>query len=316
MSTKVYEIITDQIVKALEAGTVPWRKPWRTMGDAPKNLVSGKPYRGINIFMLAFQRWGSPYWLTFKQCRDRGGRIRKGEHGTPIVFWKTFDDKEKTDKNGKPVKRWMLRYYKVWNVEQTEGIDYPKPEMIEHDPIPECVAVVDGWDGKPEIVHGGGRACYSNRDDRVTMPELGRFDEPAEYYSTLFHELGHSTGHEKRLNRDMSGCFGSRPYSVEELCAEMIAAMICGHCGIETKTLDNSAAYIATWLGRIKGDPKLVVTAASKAQKGADMILGDKGMAQEPDGDEETETKSDNAVAQARREGFADGVKVGLAIPA
>lgn len=261
------------MIEALEAGTVPWRKPWATLEGAPRNLQSGKCYRGVNIFLLAFQGYSSPYWLTRKQIFARGGKIRKGEHGTAIVFWKTFDSKTQVDKNGKPKKCWMLRYYLVWNVEQTEGVDYPKPEKKQHNPIPVCESVVENWEDKPSIVNGG-RACYSRRDDRVTMPELGYFDMPEEYYSTLFHELAHSTGHESRLNRDLNGGFGSRTYSLEELVAEMGAAFLCGFCGIECKTLENSAAYIQTWLGRLKADPKLVISAASRAQKAADMILG------------------------------------------
>ena len=323
MSTKVYEIITDQIVKALEAGTVPWRKPWRTIAGMPCNFVSKRPYHGINVFLLAFSHYGSPWWLTYNQARKLGGNVRKGEHGMPIVFWKTFDSKTETDGNGKPKKCWMLRYYRVFNVEQTDGIDYPKPEMIDHDPIPLCESVVDGWDDKPEIIHGGSRACYSDKQDRISMPEMGLFDPVAEYYSALFHEFGHATGHKNRLDRDASGCFGSRQYAVEELCAEMAAAMLCGFCGIESKTLDNSASYIASWLERIKGDPKLVVTAASKAQKAADMILGDKAKASSDSDSGVAATDSDSSVAQARqkvaqarREAFNDGVRVGMAIPA
>jgi len=294
--SKVYQIITDKIVKALESGVIPWRKPWRTIGGFPRNLTTDKPYCGINAFLTMMQRFGSPYWLTMKQANDRGGRIRKGEHSTAIVFWKTFDDKVKTDKNGKPVKIWMLRYYNVWNVEQIDGIEYPNPVIVSHDPMPVCEAVIENWEDKPEIRHDkpeirhdGSLAYYSRANDYINMPQYGLFDNPEEYYSTLFHEAIHATGHEKRLNRDLSGRFGTGSYSREELVAEMGAAFICGHCGIENKTLENSAAYIQTWIGRLKSDPKLVVTAASKGQKASEYILN--GTSMEVDGTDDTESK-------------------------
>ena len=295
------EIITERIVAALEAGTIPWRKPWRTAGGLPMNLVSGNPYHGINVWMTIFQPYDSPYWLTFNQCRTRGGNVRKGEKGTPIIYYRLMDSKTETTKSGKPKQFPWLSHSTVFNVEQCDGLEYPKPIMIDHDPIPICESVVNEWDDKPTIEHGGGVASYSRRRDTVNMPKLGRFDNPEYYYSSLFHELAHATGHESRQSRDLSGCFGSTSYSLEELTAEMGSAMLCGHCGIDAKTLDNSAAYISTWLGRLKADPTLVVKAASKGQKAADMILGDKAMAptkSDSDGDKAmTPTKSDSDVA-------------------
>ncbi len=299
MPKTVSEIITENIVKALEAGVVPWRKPWATVDGMPQNLLSRKPYRGINIFLTYMQRFGSPFWVTFNQCGKKGGKIRKGEHGTPIVFWKFPEpDPDNLDANGKPKRRPPIcRFYKVWNVEQTEGLDYPQPTMIAHDPIPVCEALVAGWEDCPEIVVRGGRACYNRADDKIAMPDFGRFDKPEGYYSTLFHEMVHATGHKSRLDRLEGGGMGSGSYSREELTAEMGAAFLCGHCGIETKTLDDSAAYIDHWVKVLKGDSKLVISAGSKAQAAYDLILGVKAYA-EPSGDNGVaSTKSDNDVA-------------------
>lgn len=271
-SNKVYDWVTERIVKQLESGTIPWRCPWVT-GGASMNFVTKKPYRGMNVFMTAMSGFASPYWMTRKQILSKGGRIRKGEKATMVVFWKVFD--REPDENGKSRKSFVLRYYNVWNVEQTDGIDYPKPETTQHDPIVACETIIDGYVTCPEIAHKGNRAYYKHSDDSITMPPMEYFTETPEYYSTLFHEAAHSTGHESRLGRKMGASgFGSESYSFEELVAEMTAAMLCGQAGIEMATLENSAAYIASWLKKFKSDTTMLVKAASKAQKAADYILG------------------------------------------
>ncbi len=276
----VYEVITNAIVKKLEQGTIPWHMPWSSEG--PQNLISGKPYRGINVFLLGSLGYMSPYWLTFKQAQNLGGHVNKGEKGTPVVFWKTYSKMEQ-DETGKheEVSRFVLRYYRVFNIEQCtlppEEVPQEDPTTKEFDPIPKAETVVEAMPNAPEITHQSQRACYSPLLDVVNMPRPESFDTPENYYSTLFHELTHSTGHESRLNR--KGIpdpvrFGSHSYSKEELVAEMGSAFLSGHCGIEDRILDNSAAYINGWLGRLKNDPKLVVIAAAKAQKSSDYIQG------------------------------------------
>lgn len=271
MASKIYDWVTERIIKQLEAGTVPWRCPW-IMGDRPMNFASGKPYRGINVFMLLAAGFTSPYWLSRKQILSKGGRIRKGERSQMVVFWKVTDREPK--ENDRARKSFIFRYYNVWNVEQTDGIDYPKPTLIEHDPIEACEKIMDGYQNRPLISHKGTRAFYRESDDSITMPPMEYFKQTPEYYSTLFHEAAHSTGHKSRLGRDLKGGFGSGSYSFEELVAEMTAAMLCGQAGIEMNTLDNSAAYIASWLNKLKGNTTMVVKAASKAQAAADCILG------------------------------------------
>jgi antirestriction protein ArdC len=267
--------VTEQVIKQLESGVAPWRKPWRTL--PPANLISKKPYRGINVFLLAFAGYGSQYWLTFNQAKQLGGNIRKGEHGTKIVFWK-FDtyEAETADGDTEERKSAMLRYYTVFNLEQTEGLKALRalPPAF---PIESAEAIVEGMPNPPAFEQDS-RAAYIPSRDVVTMPSRTAFESQAEYYSTLFHELTHSTGHAKRLARegfDRPQMFGSESYSREELIAEMGSAMLCGVAGIEQSTLANSAAYLKTWIERLKSDSKLVVSAASAAQKAADYIRGE-----------------------------------------
>jgi antirestriction protein ArdC len=277
MATDVYSIISDRIIAQLESGTVPWRKPWTAQGE-PQNLVSKRAYRGVNVFLLRGQTFESPYWLTFRQAQELKGHVRKGEHATPVVFWKWFEKED--DESGKVRPAPLLRYYSVFNAVQCDlpAGAVPQPEKAPGtvDPIEQCEQVVKAMPKRPEIRHGGDSAFYRPMTDTVTIPHRNRFSWSAEYYSTLFHELAHATGHASRLNRpgitDLAA-FGTEVYSKEELVAEMSAAFLCGHCGIEQATVPNSAAYIASWLKQLKNDRRLVVHAAAAAQKAADFIL-------------------------------------------
>jgi antirestriction protein ArdC len=270
----VYEIVTSRILAELERGEIPWRKPWRTL--PPANLISKKPYRGINVFLLAIQGYGSQYWLTFNQAKQLGGNVRKGEHGTKIIFWK-FDKFETETADGETESRQsaFLRYYTVFNLEQTEGLKalLALPPAF---PIESAEEIVKGMPNPP-VFEQDAQAAYIPSRDAVTMPSRSAFESPAEFYSTLFHELTHATGHAKRLARegfDSTQKFGSESYSREELIAEMGSAMLCGIAGIEQATISNSAAYLQSWIRRLKADSRLVVSAASAAQKAADYIRG------------------------------------------
>jgi antirestriction protein ArdC len=278
----VYEIITERILGKLEEGTVPWRKPWQG-GEAgmPRNLPTGHPYRGINVFLLAAAGYASPYWLTFRQARQRGGSVRSGEHGTPVVFWKWHHAQEQDAENRRTRRRIpFLRYYTVFNLEQCDGVFVPvtsMPPQREFSPIQRCDDVVAGMPDAPAIQMRRMQAAYLPAHDTVTMPARGAFESAEAYYATLFHELAHATGHVRRLGRPAvmdSVAFGSHDYSKEELVAEMGAAFLCGYAGIETATLENAAAYIDSWLRVLRGDSRLVVQAATHAQKAADFILG------------------------------------------
>jgi antirestriction protein ArdC len=291
--SNTYEIVTEAIVKQLECGVAPWRKPWRTR--MPVNLVSRKEYRGINVFLLGIQGYGSRYWLTYRQAEGLRGNVKKGERGSKVVFWKIDEYEKKNKETGETENRRsvLLRYFTVFNLEQCEGIESPEAAPAIH-PIEQCESIVQSMPTPPTFEQDA-QACYRPSIDTVGMPARSAFVSAEEYYSTVFHELTHSTGHPSRLGREgimEHHPFGSEDYSKEELVAEMGAAMLCGVAGIESRTLSNSAAYLQNWISRLKSDSRLVVSAASQAQKAADFILGKTTAETEPDpkGGNETET--------------------------
>ncbi len=277
----VYDIIADGIIKSLENDIIPWQQPWSSVPH--KSLNSGKPYRGINPFLLesfaSFHNFKSNYWLTFKQAKKLGGQVKKGSSGTQVIFWRWI---EKKDKHDEVVSSFpMLRYYTVFNAEQVNFPDdyiLPVDEInADFNPIDEAQKIVDNMPNAPDIKHRGNRAVYFPVSDRIMIPDTGQFNNPGEYYSTLFHELGHSTGHSARLarfNDDSDHNFGSKDYSFEELVAEFTAAMLCGAANIDKSVIENQTAYIAGWLTSLRNNKKMAVRAAAKAQKAADYILG------------------------------------------
>lgn len=291
MAFDVYQAVTDRILEMLDKGTVPWRHPIiSTGGGWPKNLESNRSYRGVNVFLLAMTAWakgyGSSYWLTFKQAVEKGAHVRKGEKSSMVVFWKQYEatDKDTGEKKKVPV----LRYYNVFNAEQCEGItppDAPPEPETPFTPVVEAEKIVAGYAGGPKIEHGGNAAFYRPSEDLVRLPHADRFLSGEFYYATTFHELAHSTGHEKRLNRGFDknpAPFGSTDYSREELVAEMGSAFLCAAAGISPATIEQSAAYIDGWRKRLKDDRKLVIMAAGAGQRASDWILGQRGQSDEP----------------------------------
>ena len=273
----IYELVNKRIIEMLEAGTVPWHQPWRG-GEPPANLISKKPYRGINPLLLGCQAFTSRYWLTFNQAKGIGGMVRKGEQSTVIVFWKFLEVADK--ETGEPKTIPMLRYYRVFNVEQCDNIDpkkIPACDVIEErdlDPIASCEVVAKHYmDNGPSLGFDAPRAYYTPSTDSINMPALPTFDSAPEYYATLFHEMIHSTGHHARLNRIKATAHFSSAYSKEELCAEYGSAYLCALRGIENTTIDNSAAYINSWLTKLKNDKKLLVSACGQAQRAVDRVL-------------------------------------------
>lgn len=269
----IYDMVTDVHINALENGTVPWNKPWT--GGLPMNLISKKPYRGINVFLTALQDFTSPYWLTFKQAKVLKGTIKQGAKSTAIVFW-NFTEKE--DENGNLKSIGFLKYYNVFNVEQTEGITDYVNELPEFVDIVDCEKITDNMPDVPEISFGGARATYNVDTDEIKLPNKKTFHSPAAFYSVKYHELIHSTGAEKRLNRpelvETPGIFSrGADYSNEELTAEIGASFLTAITGIGEKVIDNQTAYIAGWLKQLRNDKRLVLNAAGKAQKAVDYIL-------------------------------------------
>ena len=275
----VYEIITEKIIKQLESGVAPWRKPWTC--QTPANLITQKEYRGLNVFTLASQGFPSRFWLTFNQATKLGGRIRKGEKSSPVIFWNVGEERETTTQDGTKRPRGLF-------CSATTVCSICRRRRESTSPHPFCRRPA------PTILSKRAnklwRTCRtrqrsSNPIKRGTRrvatwsvcQHAASFTPRKNITPLEFHELAHSTGHAKRLHRenfDNPVSFGSESYSKEELIAEMTAAMLCGIAGIEQKTLENSAAYLKTWIARLKSDSRLLVSAASQAQKAADFIQG------------------------------------------
>lgn len=288
----VYQMVTDKILKQIEeTGKLTWVKPWKVgagQSNFPMNGKTKRRYDGVNFFLLQFSGYCSPYWFSFKQIEDMKGNIKKGEKATQIVFWKInlYDEVNEVTGKTEVKKVPMLRYYNVFNLEQTEGIVMPvigAPEPLnEFEPIELSESVIDQYGRlQPSLklqVRESPQAYYQPGADLVNMPVIGQFESPEAYYSTYFHELGHSTGHETRLNRkEVTGNhahFGSGDYGQEELTAELTAAFICAEIGLSNETQErNSVAYLKNWMHTIKADKKMFVMAAGRATKAANLIL-------------------------------------------
>ena len=280
MANKAYDRITDWIVKEIDRGVVPWQRPWNLAigsdGQSGPFNLKGTPYRGINRVILGLAPYACPFWVTFKGAKAAGGTVMRGERGWPICFFQWYD---KTNKDTGKLERFpVLRTYSVFNAEaQCEGVKVPEwtiKERPEFEAIDAAEAIAKGYAGAPPIEEGGDRACYSPELDRVRMPERWQFDKPAGYYETLFHELGHSTGHTSRLDRKFGASFGDHLYSREEIVAELCSAFLCHEAGLARETRENSAAYLDNWRKALKADSRVIVVGAAQAQKAADWILG------------------------------------------
>lgn len=276
----VYQLVTDQIISLLETGIVPWQKPWADAG-VPANLLSKRQYRGINLWLLLSLNYEQNYFLTWDQIKSIGGSVKKGEAGHIVVFWKPVQKKaEETEDKQKSVP--MLRYYKVFNIVQCRDIPeniIPKvePSIKEFDPLLECEAIIHGMPDCPTIIHKEQHAYYRIDTDSINMPRKKSFKSVESYYSTLFHELVHSTGAEKRLGRktlmDMVP-FGAPSYVMEELVAEMGSAYLCRFSNILPNEIKNTVAYLDNWLDVLKKDKRFIISASGQAQKAVDFIIG------------------------------------------
>lgn len=265
----VYQIITQKIMDQLEQGVIPWRKPWTNANAV--NWVTQKPYRGINTMLLE-----PGEYATFKQISDAGGKVKKGAKSHIVVFWKWL---EKENEEGETEKIPFLQYYRVFNINtQVEGLNSKRDTATYlHDPIEEAEAIFEGYINAPTYSYSSGKAYYQPGRDHINVPPMNDYKNGDEFYSTLFHEMVHSTGHKSRLNRTgitAMASFGDEVYSKEELVAELGCAMLCGVAGIDNSTLQNSASYIQSWLRVLKDDKRLLVQASSQAQKACDYILG------------------------------------------
>lgn len=268
----IYSEVTARIMEQMEQGIIPWQKPWIASGKAISR-TTGKPYSLLNQMLL-----GRPgEYLTFKQCSEAGGKIRKGEKASMVVFWKWIEQEDEETGEKKEIP--FLRYYNVFHIDQCEGITaryqaHSLPDVAE--PLEAAQQIMDSYlhrEGVKLNHQEGDRAFYRPSTDEIVLPLMSQFHSTAEYYSTAFHEMTHSTGHENRLNRlNRAAFFGTEDYSKEELVAEIGAAALTNHVGL-SGTIRNSAAYIQSWLKVLKGDKRFIVSAAGKAEKAVDLIL-------------------------------------------
>jgi len=276
----VYQYVTERIISELQQGRIPWQKNWK--GQKAMNYITRKEYRGINLLLL-------PYpgeYLTFKQIQDVGGCVKKGEKSHMVVYYNWYS--KEVEEDGEEVKTVnipVLRYYNVFHISQCEGIesklDIFKTEN-ENDIITEAEKIINSYIAREginyNIILGSDRAYYNPTNDEVVMPDIKQFDKAESYYSTSFHELTHSTGHNNRLDRfgkQKSHKFGSKDYSREELIAEIGAAYLNNIVGIDNNSVfKNNVAYIQGWLNALKNDVRLITIAAGQAQKAVNYILG------------------------------------------
>ena len=282
MSSDIYSQVNDRLLAALEQGIIPWKRPWT--GRLPTNYDSGKEYRGVNILTLGITEmvhgYSSPYWLTFRQAQKHGGHIKKGEHASYIVFSeKKIREVEKEDGTKEQKVYHFVKSFPVFNWDQTEGV--PKKEAgpaldPDRDLIEVCNSVLSKMPNPPVYRESGSAAYYMPKDDLVNLPPIETFKTTEGYAATKFHEYGHATGHESRLNRPgimAVAAFGSEDYSFEELVAELTSAYLCARTGIGN-TLQNSSAYISSWLKVLKNDKTMLLKASGKAMASVEYIVG------------------------------------------
>jgi antirestriction protein ArdC len=280
-TVNVYEIVTMKILDMLEEGKIPWNRPYAegNLSMMPRNLVSGKEYRGINRWLL-YGQFDSPYYLTLKQVLSLKARVKREEFSKPsiVTYWNIIETVDKQTKE--PKKMSFLRYYRVYNVLQCEGLKHirllppKKGSEAENAEMIKPSEIVKGMPNKPTIrFDSPNGAFYRPSDDSVHIGTVKQFKTSEGHYATLFHELAHSTGHKSRLDRELKSSVDKEKYSREELIAEFCSAFLCEISGISKPTVKNAVAYLQHWKQFISEDVKAVVHCASKAEKAADYIL-------------------------------------------
>lgn len=280
MKCTIYETVTNTIIAALKRGVVPWKKPWSGEATLPCNAITQRAYRGVNVLLLSICPYSDPRWLTLEQIGEKGGRVKPCEKPVMVVFWKRWQPSTE-DENSETVQRQvpLLRYFRVFNAEQCEELGLPKRYIQheeDHKPIERAELLLKHMPNPP-MIEEGSSPLYRPSTDVVQIPPIGNFKTPESYYATLFHELGHASGHAKRLSRPgvtEAHQFGSGAYSKEELVAELASAFCCASIALDNSLVDDAASYIDGWLKVLKSDPKAVVIAAAQAQRAADYIKG------------------------------------------
>jgi antirestriction protein ArdC len=270
----LHQQITDQIVTALEtASASDWRCPWhRRGGGLPVNAKSGRPYRGINVLSLwaadQVAGFGDARWATYRQWSEMGAQVRRGEKSSLVVFYKDYAAE---NDDGDPERRFVARASFAFNASQVEGVA-PAEELPVggFEPIEVAEATIQATGAR--IDHGGEMAAYIPSADRIVMPPKDRFTSADGYYATMFHELGHWTGHASRLDRDLTGRFKSQSYAAEELVAELTSAFVNASLGLASEPHAQTSAYIAGWIKMLRDDKRALFTAAAAASKASDYL--------------------------------------------
>lgn len=296
--------VTDQLIADIEAGAGQWRMPWHRLAEAgTPQSVEGRPYRGFNSLWLpmvaATEEWTAGVWATYQSWQRHGAQVRRGQKGTPIVLWKPAQRPSPGDQDddGESVggdessgrRRWFARGYTVFAAEQVDGaaeiLEALDPQSGSGASTPERLAEAESFFAAlgADVLEGGNVACYQPAADRIRVPSLAQFDAAEHFYSTLAHEHVHWTGHRFRLNRDLTGAFGSDAYAAEELVAELGAAMWCAHTGIGPAVREDHASYLAQWLRILRADPRHLLTTASRAQAAIDWMTTSAGAAADRD---------------------------------
>ena len=270
-----YQDVTNRIVTSIEAGVVPWIRPWSVSDQRPKNAATNRLYRGINALLLGLEAqahgYASSAWLTYRQAAALNAQVRGGETGTSVVLYKLHEvDDAKTEGEKRIIP--LMRTFTVFNVAQIDGLPAPvePPKPVAWNPHLEAELLLSA--SGADIQHGSTKAYYSTVMDRIHLPVKHAFKNQGAYYTTALHELTHWTGHPNRCNRDMFGRFGNDTYALEELVAEIGSAYLCAHCRIDGKL--QHAAYLHAWLQVLKADKKAIFAASAKAQQAADLLLG------------------------------------------
>lgn len=280
MRLSIFERITNQIVEAIEFGADDYIMPWHRAGkalDCPTNAITGRAYRGLNVLTLWIDGetagFATGRWATYRQWSEHGAQVRKGERGTPVFFWQNRDSDSADQNDGDDRRRagFVAKAFTVFNADQVDGAPPEASPVLSDD---QRIAEADAFVRRlgADIRHGGDRAYYSPGIDQVQMPEFGQFRSAAAYYATMAHELVHWSGAKHRLDRDLSGRFGSADYAMEELVAELGAAFACARIGIQTEPRRDHAPYVASWLKALRGDPRAIFTASSLAQQAVDYL--------------------------------------------
>jgi antirestriction protein ArdC len=285
--TDVYTRVTSHIVSELERGVRPWLKPWNAENAAGRITRplrhNGQPYQGVNVLMLwasaEMQGYACPFWITFQQAKELGGHVKKGEHGSPVVYASTFKKKEQAEDGSETEAEIpFLKEYTVFNAEQCEGL--PQHYYTLAEPPKEKIERIEHAEAffrntHADIRNGGNRAYYAIEPDYVQMPPLEAFRDAESHAATLAHEMTHWTRHTSRLNRDFGRKrFGDEGYAMEELVAELGSAFLCADLAITPEIREDHAAYIGDWLKVLKDDKRAIFTAASHASKATEYLHG------------------------------------------